>query len=201
LVYYLRHENLDATGRWLSETLRTFLYHHIEYIVFTRSLEEPLPSLEARVPITYRVAEPDDLSYLRDVVLPSQFEYMSKRLAHGRVCTLALYQDNLTAYGWVTDKVTFEIDNLQLRLGPGDAYVDDIYTLPAYRRQGIGGALHLERLQYLKERGFKRAVLIVRMDNVPALRIDKKLSYQEADRLTFRRILLKRDYRYHNGKF
>lgn len=198
LVYCLRHKKL---GRCLSERLRTFLYCRIEYFVLTRSLEEPLPSLEARVPITYRVAEPDDLSCLRDAVLPSQLAYFRKRLAHGRVCILALYQDNLTAYGWVTDKVTFEIDNLQLQLGPGDAYLDDIYTLPAYRRQGIGGGLHLERLQYLKERGFKRAVLIVRMDNVPALRIGKKLGYQEADRLSFRRILFKRDYRYHNGKF
>ena len=141
LVYCLRHKKL---GRWLSERLRTFLSCRIEYFVLTRSLEEPLPSLEARVPITYRVAEPDDLSYLRDAVLPSELAYFRKRLAHGRVCILALYQDNLAAYIWASDEVNFEIDNLELRLEPGDVYWDDAVTLPAYRCQGVYSALHLQ---------------------------------------------------------
>jgi len=198
LVYSLRQNEL---GPWLSEKIRTFLYCRIEYYVLTRSLEEPLPSLEARLPITYRLAGPDDLPYLKDAVLPSEFAYFRKRLEHGRICILGFYEDKLTAYGWLTDEVVFGVDNLKLRLAPGDAYVDDIYTFPAYRRQGIGGALHLRRLEYLKEHGYKRSVLIVRVDNVPALKIDKKLGYQEADRLSFRRILLWRDFHYHKGKF
>jgi ribosomal protein S18 acetylase RimI-like enzyme len=200
-IYHLRNKNPGELGRWIFEKLSTLLYCRIEYFVLTRSLEEPLPLLEARLPITYRVAEPGDLSRLRDAILPSELAYFRARLARGRTCLLGFHQDEVAAYGWITDEVVFAIDNLQLRLGPGDAYVDDIYTLPAYRRQGIGSELHLRRLQYLKERGFKRSVLIVRVDNVPALKIDKKLGYEEADRLTFRRILLKRDYHYHKGKF
>jgi ribosomal protein S18 acetylase RimI-like enzyme len=201
LAYHLRHRNFDALGQWLSETLRTCLCHRIEYIVFTRSLEGPLPSFEARLPITYRVAEPDDLSYLRDVILPSELEYFSKRLAHGRICILALYQENLIAYAWASDEVNLEIDNLELRLEPGDVYLDDFYTLPAYRRQGVYSALHLQELRYVQERGFKRAVAIVAVDNIPPQKLMKKIGYQEADRLSFRRILFKRDYHYHNGQF
>jgi len=201
LIWHFRHKNLDTIGHWLSETSRIFFYHRIEYFVLTRSLKEPLPSLKARLPIAYHVAEPDDLSCLKDTILPSKLAYFRNRLAHGRICILGFHQNNVAAYGWTTDEVVFNIDNLQLRLGPGDAYVDDIYTLPTYRRQGIGGELHLRCLQYLKERGFKRSVLIVRMDNVPALKIDKKLGYKESDRLSFRRKFFKREYRYHNDRF
>jgi ribosomal protein S18 acetylase RimI-like enzyme len=201
LIHCLRHGRIDDAGRLLSEKLRTLLYCRIEYLVLTRSLEEPLPCLKARLPVTYRIARPDDLSYLRDAVLPSELAYFRNRLAHGRNCVMGFYQDNAASYGWITDEVTFEIDNLRLRLGPGDAYLDDIYTLPAYRHQGIGGELHLRRLQYLKEHGFKQSIIIVRVDNVPSLKIAEKLGYQEADRLTFRRTLLQRDYHYHKGKF
>ena len=53
----------------------------------------------------------------------------------------------------------------------------------------------------MQERGFKRAVAIVAVDNIPSLKFVTKIGYREADRLSFRRILFKRDYRYHNGKF
>lgn len=201
LVYHIRHRNIGAIGQWLFETLRTFFHHRIEYIIFTRSLEDPLPSFEARLPLTYHVAEPDDLSYLRGIVLPSQLEYFSKRLAHGRICILALYQDNVTAYGWLAGKVDFERDNLELRLEPGDAYIDDLYTLPAYRRQGIQTGLHLQQLQYLQERGLKRAVSIVAVDNIPSRKMFEKIGWQEIAHLSFRRIFLKRDYRYDNDQF
>ncbi len=200
-IYFLGNKNLAEFGRLTIGKLSTFLYCRIEYLVLTRSLEEPLPLVEARLPITYRVAEPDDLSRLEGAVLPSELAYFRERLAHGRICFLGFYQDDVAAYGWLTDEVVFEIDNLQLRLGLGDAYVDDIYTLPAYRRQGIASTGALRRLQFLKERGFKRSVSIVRLDNAPALKMNKKLGYKEADRLTFRRILLKRDYHYHEDKF
>jgi ribosomal protein S18 acetylase RimI-like enzyme len=202
LLYYIRRGEFAAAFRCLSDTSRILLCHRIEYIVFARYLEETLPSYEARLPATfYPVAEPDDLACLRNVVLPSEFEYMRKRLAHGRICTLAFCQGRVAAYAWATDVVSFEIDNLRLRLRPADIYIDNLYTLPACRRQGIQTALHVRQLQYLRECDFKRAVSIVAVDNIPSQKIFRKFGYLEVDRLSFQRILFKRDYHYHNGEF
>ena len=201
LAYCLRRRDLATTGRWLGETLRTLFYQRIEYTVFARSLEQPLPSFEACLPIVCRLATADDLSYLRDSVLPSEFERLSRRLAHGRICLLALYQDALAAYMWASEEVDLEIDNLELRLEPGDVYLDDAYTLPAYRRQGIQMGLHIRQLRSWQERRCKRTVAIVAIDNLPSQGLFNKLGYQEVDRLSFRRVLFRREYRYHDGRF
>jgi len=201
LRYYLCYRGPSAAGKWLWGALRTLFHHRIEYLVLARSVDEPLPSFKARLPITCRVAEPDGLSCLQEVVLPSEFERLSRRLAHGRVCHLALHRDNLAACGWTTGEVDRRIDNLELHLGPGDAYIDDLYTLPAWRRQGIQAALHTLQLKYLQEQKVKRAVAIVAVDNIPSLGMFHKFGYREVDRLSFRRVLFWREYRYHNGRF
>jgi len=201
LALYVRKKNFRALGRLLSQTLRSCLYRHIEYTVLARSLDVPLPVAESHLPVTFHFAEPDDLTHLRARVSPYEFARMSKRLANGRMCTLALYQDRLIAYGWATREVKFDIDNLELQLEPGEAYIDDLYTFPAYRRQRIQIALHLQQLRYLQERGFKRSVAIVTANNTPSLKMFEKLGYRERGRLSFRRILLKRSYHYRNGRF
>lgn len=201
LGYYLRYRGPGASCKWLWGTLRTLFVHRIEYVVLARSVDESLPSFQARLPVTCRVAEPNGLSCLREAVSPSEFERLSKRLAHGRICHLALHRDNLAAYGWTTGEVDRRIDNLELHLGPGDAYIDDLYTLPAWRRQGIQAALHTLQLQYLQRQKVERAVAIVAEDNIPSLGMFYKFGYQEVDRLSFRRVLFRRKYRYHNGRF
>ena len=190
-----------AAGKWLWGTLRTLFHHRIEYVVLARSVDEFLPSFQARLPITCRVVQLDGLSCLREAVLPSEFERLGRRLAHGRVCHLALYRDKLAAYGWTTREVDRRIDNLELHLGPGDAYIDDLYTSPTWRRQGIQAALHTLQLQYLQKQKVKRAVAIVAVDNIPSLGMFCKFGYQEVDHLSFRRVLFWREYRYHNGWF
>ena len=197
LVYSLRNNDRDVTRQWLAGGLRTLVYHRIEYRVYTRSLEDPFPTFEARLPVTYHVAGPEDLPCLRGIVSPSEFAHFSKRLAHGRICILATYQRNITAYIWSTNKVEFEVDNLELPLELGDAYLDDAYTLPAHRRQGIQMALVLQLFRYLQERGFKRVVGIIAVDNIPSQKAADRLGFKQIGGLSFRRIFLKRDYRYH----
>jgi RimJ/RimL family protein N-acetyltransferase len=83
-----------------------------------------------------------------------------------------------------------------MRLQPGDTYVDDAYTVPAYRRKRIQTAVHIFRLDYMRDLGCRRAILIVDDKNIASQRLVRKLGYQESDHLTFRRILWKRAYDY-----
>jgi RimJ/RimL family protein N-acetyltransferase len=196
-----RKDGLRQTGHWLVGTLLSLPYHHIEYTVFTRSLEEPLPVVELRLPVTMRPAAEADLARFDGLVPPSELRHFARRLARGRYCFLALDGEHLAAYCWASTQVEFDIDNLEIGLQPGDAYVDDAYTVPAYRRQGIQTAVHLYRLGYMRDLGCRRAILIVDVNNVASQRLIRKLGYQEADHLTFRRVLWKRTYHYQQGKF
>jgi len=189
------------TGGWLVGTLVSLPYRGIEYTVFARSLLGPLPRAKPRQPVTLRLAEETDLDRFRGLVLPSEWHHFRRRLAHGRHCFLALDSDRLAAYCWATSQVEFAVDNIEVPLQPGDAYVDDAFTVPAYRRQGIQTAVHLYRLTYLKDLGCQRAILIVENDNVASQRLVRKLGYREVARLSFRRVLWRRTYDYQPRRF
>ena len=196
-----RRDSWYQAGRWLVETLGSLPYRHIEYTVFTRSLLESLPVIKPRLPVTLRLATEVDLQRFQGLVLPSEMRYFARRMAHGRYCFVALDGENLAAYCWATTRIELDVDNLEIRLQPGDVYGDDAYTIPAYRRQGIQTALVVYRLEYMRNLGCQRVVVIVEKGNVSSQRMVRGLGYQEADHLTFRRILWKRIYHYHQGRF
>jgi len=189
------------TGRWLAESLVSLPYCRIEYTVFARSLLESLPAAQPRLPVVLRRATAADLARFEGFVLPSELRHFAHRLARGRYCFLAVDADNLAAYCWATTNVEFAIDNLKMQLQPEDAYVDDAFTVPAFRRKGIQTAVHLYRLEYMRNLGCQRAILIVDAKNTASQRLVRKLGYQEVDHLSFRRILWKRNYNYRQSKF
>jgi len=195
----LQQAGWQAACRWLYQTLVSLPYRRIEYTVFTRSLEQ-LPAVEPRVPITLRPAAEADLARFRGLVPPSELDHFARRLAHGRYCFLALDGEKLAAYCWAATQIRFEIDNLEIQLEPGDTYVDDAYTIPAYRRQGIQSAVHLYRLQYMQGLGCQRAILIVENSNLASQQLVRKMGYRRAGQLDFRRILWQRSFHYHKGK-
>jgi GNAT superfamily N-acetyltransferase len=200
LGYYLRHKNPLQAGRWLARAVRLAFYNRIEYIVLTRSLEEPLPNLTFDLPLRFEAADPNSFESLRGVIPPSEYRRLKKRLMRGRICRLVFWNGYLVHYGWLSDKIDFETDNLELRLNPGDTYLDDAFTVPAYRRRGIHTLAHLDRLRWAQKNGFRRSVVIVNAKNAVPRRVMRKLNYQETDRLFLRRFLAKRVWHSETGK-
>jgi ribosomal protein S18 acetylase RimI-like enzyme len=195
LNHQVRSGGWRQAGRWLVETIVSLPYCRIEYIVFARSLLDPLPAVEPGQPVTIRQAGEADLDRLEGLVLPSELSYFRRRLAHGRLCFLAFDGEKLAAYCWATTQIELDVDVVPIPLRPGDAYLNDAYTIPTYRRRGIQMAVHLYRLAHMKSLGCRRAILIVEEDNVASQRLVRKLGYQDVDRLSFRRVLWKRTYR------
>jgi ribosomal protein S18 acetylase RimI-like enzyme len=201
LISLMQQRDWKAAIQTLTTPIRIGIYNRIEYYVYIRSLEEPLASVQVNLPITFREATVDDLASLQDFVLPSVLLGFINRLIHGRICTFAFYHSNVAAYAWATHEIEFAIDNVELKLRPNEVYIDDLYTFPVYRHLGIQTALHIHQLQNLREHGVKTSVAIVATDNISSIKLFKKMGYIEADRLSFRRIFLKRFYFYPYGRF
>jgi ribosomal protein S18 acetylase RimI-like enzyme len=187
-----RQSGFWGAARWLMQYLASVPYEQVIFDVFSRSLEEPLPGVLPRRPLTMRLATEADLPHFRDLVLPSEYQHFARRLAHGRFCFLAFPAENpadLAAYCWAAGQIDPAIDRLSLSLPEGTAYVDDAYTAPAYRRQGIQTVIHLFRLAHLQQLGYKRAILIVDVNNRASGMLAQKLGYHRIGRATFRRVL------------
>jgi RimJ/RimL family protein N-acetyltransferase len=188
----IRQSGLLGAGRWLIHYLASVPYEHIAFAVFSRSLEEPLPTTHPRIPVAMRLATEADLPRFREIVLSSEYQHFARRLAHGRLCFLAFLEENpeeLASYCWATTEIDPNIDKLIFDLPSGHAYVDDAYTVPAYRRQGIQTAVHLYRLRHLQTMGCKRAILIVDVRNRASQTLVHKLGYRKVGQTSFLRIM------------
>ena len=197
--YRVRYDGWRQASRWLAGRIVSLPYRKREFLVLTRSLQT-LPAVPPPArPVTLRRAEPADLALFQGVIPPSELGHARQRLAHGHHCFLALDGDRLAAYCWATTRIDPSMGYLQLPLQPGDAYLDDAYTIPAYRRQGIQMAVHRYRLAYMQQQGCRRAILLIEPDNTASLQLAQRLGYRQVSRLTFRRILWKRTFYYHDG--
>jgi ribosomal protein S18 acetylase RimI-like enzyme len=199
--FYCRREGLRKATRWLAGVFLAAPYNRIEWIVIARSLESPLTPFEPGVPVEWRVAEPADFQMLADLLPPSEVSYLRRRFSNGRICVLAIHEKRAIGCGWIAEKVNFGIDNVEIRLKEGDGYIDDVFVSAAYRYHGIGRAINQKGLEYLRDHNFNRAVAVVQANNVPALALNKENGWVEVDRMTFRRILFWRKFRYHSGLF
>jgi ribosomal protein S18 acetylase RimI-like enzyme len=90
-----------------------------------------------------------------------------ERFSAGKRCYGAWVAGALAAYGWVTfDEEKIGELGLRVRLSPGEAYIWDCATLPAYRGQRLYPALLAHMSRALWAEGFRQIVIGADSDNL-----------------------------------
>ena len=56
-----------------------------------------------------------------------------------------------------------------------------VYVQPNYRKKGVGTKITKDALQKIRAAGYTRTILLVREDNLPALRIYRKLGFKPSE--------------------
>ncbi len=139
-------------------------------LFWTLNLAETLPVVSApRVPATFLRAGPEIAAELAGVMGFADSEPVLQRFQRGCHCYLARRAGQLVAYGWITfDEELIGGLDLRVRLLPGEAYIWDCATLPAYRGQGLYPALlgHMQR--ELQHAGHQRLWIGMDADNLPS---------------------------------
>jgi len=94
---------------------------------------------------------------------------LAQRLAVGRRCCLARAEGQLAAWGWVSYE-TEQVGelNLQLSLLPGEAYIWDCATAPAFRRRGLYTAVLIHMAQALLAEGVQTIWIGADYNNAPS---------------------------------
>ena len=120
--------------------------------LWVRNLDWPVPAdVAPRVPATFRQLCPEDIGALASVMGLADPAMIQQRLAAGKRCYVAQVADALAAYGWVSwhEEEIGEI-GLRLHLMPGEAYIWDCATAPAYRRRRLYTALLVHIVEQLR---------------------------------------------------
>jgi ribosomal protein S18 acetylase RimI-like enzyme len=116
--------------------------------IWTLDLGQPAPAVTPRLSAAFRRTGSGSISALGVMtgddgsaggISPAE---MRTRLEMGRRCYTAWVEGKPAAYGWVSFDEEFvgEMD-LRLHLLPGEAYIWDCFTLPAFRGQRLYSAL------------------------------------------------------------
>jgi ribosomal protein S18 acetylase RimI-like enzyme len=129
-------------------------------------LDAPPPSVAPRGPaFLHPIAEADVAVLAQAMRAPA--DAVHDRLRSGRRAHAAWVAGNLAAYCWASfaDEPIGE-QGLTLRLRPGEAYLWDCATLPAYRRQGLYTALLAYSLAALRDMGLRSVWIGADLDNI-----------------------------------
>ncbi|HEX7127173.1 MAG TPA: GNAT family N-acetyltransferase [Thermodesulfobacteriota bacterium] len=120
---------------------------------------------------------------------PTPAAEIDARLATGRRAYVVEGPAGILAYGWVTrgDEEIAEVEG-RIRVGPGEAYIWDCATLPAYRGRGLYPALLGAIARDLAADGVTRAWIAARADNAPSLRGLEKAGFQRAADIRYVRL-------------
>ena len=164
-------------------------YRHLQFDILARTLREPLPTLQPRVPLDVRSFSSADLPFVSRVYRPSEAKLCARRLELGQIGLLALYEGQPAGYAWASDRMDPTVERVQFELEPGDGICLDVFTAPAMRGKGVQTTLALARSRALRDRGFSRVVTYIAKTNLASLAVwQRKLGGQIIGEIDFLRI-------------
>lgn len=140
--------------------------------------------------VTFDEVLPGDAAPLAAVMGLPDPQAVSERFAHGRRCFVARIAGAIAAYGWASTG-TERIGELErtIRMLPGEVYIWDCATLPAFRRRGLYGALLRHMVSVLRGEGARRLWIGASRDNAPSIRGFRSAGFRPVIRLVYLRVL------------
>lgn len=115
---------------------------------------------------------------LAEAMRPAPPAEVAWRLAAGRRAYVIRFGEAVVSYGWVSfdEEGIGELEGA-IRVGPGEAYVWDCATLPAWRGRGLYPALLRAIARDLAAEGLTWVWIAAVADNLPSLRGFAKAGY------------------------
>lgn len=133
-----------------------------------------------------REFKPEDLErviWINKTCLPENYSasfFMHHHYAHPKSFLVA--EVNGEIVGYIMCRIEFGLSNLRFGLAK-KGHVISIAVLPQYRRRGIGESLMRKAMKAMKEYGASEFYLEVRVSNIPAINLYRKLNYQITKRI------------------
>jgi RimJ/RimL family protein N-acetyltransferase len=162
-------------------------------IIWTLDLAAPTPNVPPTIPAAFRRIKLEglpELSKATGEVVENEFQ---KRLESGRRCYTAWTGGRMGAYGWVSleEEWIGEL-RLHLRLSPGEAYIWDCFTLPAFRQKYLYTALLSYIIASLRLEQLRRVWIGTNADNLASQRGIARAGFQPVGVISAERALAMR---------
>jgi hypothetical protein len=162
--------------------------------IWAINLSSDMPVILPEHAASFSRVMPDASTALALAMGPGSEAEICRRFSAGRHCYAAWRDGRIVSYGWVSfdEEMVGELD-LRLRLVPGEAYIWDCTTLPAYRNQHLYSAL-LSYILYelLDHQPICRAWIGTDLDNLASQRGIARAGFHHVANLLLERFLAMR---------
>jgi GNAT superfamily N-acetyltransferase len=148
-----------------------------------------------RAKVSVRLAQRDDIPKLR------KFKELAgtnaeERLKAGHLCFVAEKNGDIVSYTWVCFNEAFieELDR-RILIRFDSAYRYNDYTVPKFRGMGILPTVLMTASDYLFQHGIREIYDLVASNNLPSLRVYRKIGSRKMGEVTFIKLFDSRVYR------
>ena len=139
--------------------------------IWVFDLDHPIPFIKPTIDAAFFRVDSESMPQLSAAMDSNDSAEVLKRFENGRRCYVAQVEDKLAAYGWVSLEEEFVGElSLHLKLLPGEAYIWDCVTLPAFRRNHLYSALLTYILMDLRAESLHRVWIGADLDNTASQR-------------------------------
>jgi GNAT superfamily N-acetyltransferase len=161
--------------------------------IWMLNLDQEPPAVLPRLHADFRPVTPDVAPALASSIGSIYLTEINKRLQSERQCYAAWVDGHVAAYGWVSF-VEEEIGelNLRIKLVPGEAYIWDCATLPAFREKRLYSALLIYILGELRAQNLCRAWIGADHDNIASQKGMARAGFHHVADLVIERVLAMR---------
>jgi hypothetical protein len=161
--------------------------------IWVLDLDEEAPPILPRVHADFRRLTSDLAPALAASTSAITLVEITRRLEGGRQCYVVWAEGQVAAYGWVSlEEEDIGELNLRIRLLPGEAYIWDCATLPAFREKLLYSALLIYMLGELRAQHLCRAWIGADLDNVASQKGMARAGFQHVADLVIERVLAMR---------
>ena len=161
--------------------------------IWILNLDQEAPAIMPRVQADFRRVTLDLAPALAASTGSPTLLEITKRLESRRQCYAAWVDGQIAAYGWVSF-VEEEIGelNLRIKLLPGEVYIWDCATLPAFREKLLYSALLVYILGELRAQDLCRAWIGADSDNLASQKGMARAGFHHVADLIIQRVLAMR---------
>ena len=153
-------------------------------------LNHPVSIIKPSIEATFDRVGKESITELADVMGSSNSSEIINRFETGRRCYIAKVENKIAAYGWVSFHEEFVGElNLRLKLLPGEAYIWNCVTLPAFRRNHLYSALLTYILADLNTEQLQRVWIGADFDKIPSQKGIARAGFQYIADLVVARVL------------
>ena len=160
--FLIHRDGIKSALPEVAKEIARLPFRHLRFHILARSLAEPLPDLQPKIPLEIHPFEHSHLELVCTIDRPSEARLCKRRLGRGQQGLVALHQGQIAGYAWGCSPVDWNLERVHLQLEPDDILCTDVYTAPALRGKGVQTALTWQRFQLFTRPGFSPGNLLYR---------------------------------------